>query len=85
MPRHSQLSHTRMTPADRRREVVAILSHGLCRMHDREGLRAEENSRPASEPACFTRRKAAQCVSNTHGSLLTESGFVANENDEEAR
>lgn len=64
MPRHNRLRHARMTPVDRRREIVAILSHGLCRMHDRAGSRAEETLRPAPEPACFPGEKAAQCDSN---------------------
>lgn len=69
-----------MTPADRRREIVAILSHGLCRMHARPGAGAEENLHPAPESACFPREKAAQCVSN--GARLVVSGA---ENDEDAR
>ncbi len=80
MPRHNRLRHARMTPADRRREIVAILSHGLCRMHDRGSSRAEETLRPAREPACNPGEKAAQCVSNA--APLVVSGA---ENDEDAR
>lgn len=64
MPRHTRLRHARMTPVDRRREIVAILSHGLCRMHDRAGSRAGESRRTSSNPACNPGEKAAQCVSN---------------------
>jgi len=80
LPRYSRFSHARMTPAERRREIVAILSHGLCRMHARSGTDAEENLHPAPEHACFPGEKAAQCVSNT--ASLVVSGA---ENNEDAR
>jgi len=83
MPRHNRLRHTRRTPADRRREIVAILSHGLCRMHDRGGSRAEETLHPSRNPACFPLEKAAQCVSN--GALPPDEPVNGAENDEDAR
>lgn len=83
MPRHNRLRHARMTPADRRREIVAILSHGLCRMHDRAGSRAEEILHPAPKSACFPGGKAAQCVSN--GAPSPEEPVSEAENHEDTR
>lgn len=83
MPRHNRLRHARMTPTDRRREIVAILSHGLCRMHDRAGPRAEESLRTAPNPACNPGEKAAQCVSNA--ARPPEVVVSGAENDEDAR
>lgn len=83
MSRHSRYRHVRMTPADRRQEVVAILSRGLCRLHDRGRSTADKTLRPRRESACFPLEKAAQCVSN--GAPTPEAGVNGAENDEDAR
>jgi hypothetical protein len=80
VPRHNRFSNARMTPAGRRREIVAILSHGLCRMHARTGPGSEESLHSGPEPACFPGKKAAHCVSNAASLGVSEA-----ENDEDAR
>lgn len=75
---HDRFSPANMQPADRRREVVAILSRGLSRL-PRSGPQpgAEENSRHSRNRPCFPGDDAAQCDPNA--ALPTVSGAENNE------
>ena len=64
MPRAGRFSPARMTPIERRREVVAILASGLCRMHPTVGAEVAAFSLSGPDPACNPDGDTAQCVLN---------------------
>ncbi len=64
MPRAGRFSPARMTPTERRREAVAILAGGLCRMHPILTTEVAAFSRSGPDPACNPGADAAQCVLN---------------------